>query len=77
MNHYNIVTEYMQMHASSMMPKLICSAFSCTSIYSFNLEIYTDIDYAPARSLSINPQVPSVMGCAHAISDTNKPMNKS
>jgi len=58
MNHYNVVPEYMEVHTASMTPELIHLAFSCTSIYPFNPQVFTDEDFLPARSFSTIPQVP-------------------
>ena len=58
MDRYNVIPEYMEVHAASMTPELIYSAFSCTGIYPFNPEVFADADYAPARTFSTIPQVP-------------------
>ena len=58
MNHYNVIPEYMEVHAASMTPELIHLAFSCTGIHPFNPQVFTDKDFAPARSFSTIPQVP-------------------
>ena len=58
MNRYNVIPEYMEVCAASMTPELIHSAFSCTGIHPFNPQVFTDEDFAPARSFSTIPQVP-------------------
>ena len=57
-DRYSVIPEYMKVRAASMKPKLIRSAFSCTSILPFNPHVFTNVDFAPARSFSIIPQVP-------------------
>lgn len=58
MDRYNAIPEYMQVRTASMTPELIHSAFSCTGIYPFNPDVFTEVDYAPARTYSTLPQVP-------------------
>jgi len=58
MNCYNVIPKYMQVRAACMIPELIHLAFSCTGIYPFNSHIFTDANFAPARSFSTIPQVP-------------------
>jgi hypothetical protein len=59
MNRYNMVPEYMHVHAASMTPELMRSAFACTGIYPFNPHIFTEEDFAPAKSFSTLSHVPS------------------
>ena len=58
-NRYNVIPEYMKVHAKSMTPELFCSAFSCTGIYPFNSSIFVDDDFAPAKSFSISMHAPT------------------
>lgn len=48
----------MQVHTRSMTPELIHKSFSCTGIYPFNSQVFTNVDFAPARSFSTILQVP-------------------
>ena len=48
----------MQVRMASMTPELISSAFSCTGIYPFNPKVFTDEDFAPAKTFSIASHVP-------------------
>jgi len=58
MDRYNIIPEYMQVRSASITPDLIRTSFSCTGIYPFNPNVFSDVDFAPARSFSTIPQVP-------------------
>jgi len=58
MDHYNIILEYMEVHLRSMTPKLLHSAFSTTGIFPYNDTLFTDIDFAPAKSFSHTMHVP-------------------
>jgi len=58
-NCYNVIPEYMQVRVASMTPELISSAFSCTGIYPFNPQVFTDADFAPAKAFSVTSHVPS------------------
>jgi hypothetical protein len=58
MDHYNIIPEYMEIHLQSMTPKLMCSAFTTTGIFPFNDTLFTDDDFAPARSFSHTMHAP-------------------
>ena len=58
MDRYNVIPEYMQVRTACMTPELICTAFSCTGIYPFNPNVFTDADYAPAHSFSTTSHVP-------------------
>src|SRR6266851_8400261 len=52
MDRYNIIPEYMEIRLRSMTPKLMRSAFSTTGIFLFNDALFTDDDFAPAKSFS-------------------------
>jgi hypothetical protein len=58
MNRYNVIQEYMKVRDASMTPELCSSAFSCTGIYPLNPTIFTDEDFAPAKSFSTSMHVP-------------------
>jgi len=58
MNHHNVIPKYMQVCTACITPELIHLAFSYTGIYPFNSHIFTDADFAPARSFSTIPQAP-------------------
>ena len=58
MDRYNVIPEYMQVCTACMTPELIHSAFSCTGIYPFNPNVFTNADYAPANSFSTTSHVP-------------------
>ena len=58
MDRYNIIQEYMEIHPQSMMPELLRSAFSITGIFPFNDTLFTDDDFAPAKSFSNSMHVP-------------------
>src|SRR6266851_2145114 len=58
MDHYNIILEYMEVHPRSMTPKLLCSAFSTTGIFPYNDTLFTDIDFASAKSFSYTMHIP-------------------
>ena len=57
-DRYNVIPKYMQVRAASMTLELISSAFSCTGIYPFNPKVFTDEDFAPAKTFSIASHVP-------------------
>jgi DDE superfamily endonuclease len=59
MNRHNVIPEYMKVRAACMTPELMRSAFSSTGIYPFNPDIFTDEDFAPAKTFSTIPHVPS------------------
>jgi hypothetical protein len=58
MNRYNVVQEYMKVRSASMTPELFASAFSCTGIYPFNPNLFTNVDFGPAQSFSISMHAP-------------------
>jgi hypothetical protein len=58
MDHYNIIQEYMEIHPWSMTPKLLRSAFSTTGTFPFNDALFTDNDFASAKSFSYTMHVP-------------------
>jgi hypothetical protein len=77
MYRYNIIPEYMEICPQSMTPELMCSAFATTGIFPFNDTLFTDDDFAPARSfshtmhapMSFPPKVPSSPPLASDLSD--------
>jgi hypothetical protein len=58
MDRYNIIQEYMEIRPRSMTPELLRSAFSTTGIFPFNNALFTDDDFAPAKSFSYTMHVP-------------------
>jgi len=58
MDRYNIIEEYMAVREASMTPKLMRSAFSTTGIFPFNPNVFTDHDFAPAKSFSSSAFAP-------------------
>lgn len=58
MTRYNVIQEYMKVRSASMTPELCRSAFSCTGIYPFKADIFTEEDFAPAKSFSTSKHVP-------------------
>jgi hypothetical protein len=58
MDRYNIILEYMEVCPRSMTLKLLRSAFSTTGIFPYNDALFTDIDFAPAKSFSHMMHVP-------------------
>jgi hypothetical protein len=58
MDRYNIVDEYMSVRSKSMTPKLLRSAFAATGIFPFNPNIFSDEDFAPAKSSSLSMHLP-------------------
>ena len=58
-DRYNVIPKYMQVHMASMTLELISSAFSCTGIYPFNPKVFTNEDFAPAKTFSIALHVPT------------------
>ena len=58
MTCYNVIQEYMKVRSMSMTPELCRSAFSCTGIYPFKANIFTEEDFAPAKSFSTSKHVP-------------------
>src|SRR6266851_6501292 len=52
MDCYNIIQEYMEICPWSMTPELLHSAFSTTGIFPFNDALFTDDNFAPAKSFS-------------------------
>ena len=57
MDRHNVVPEYMKVRAWSMTPQILASSFSCTGIFPFNPNTFTNDDFAPAKSLSITMHV--------------------
>jgi hypothetical protein len=55
---HNIIPEYMKVRAPSITPQLLVSAFTCTGIFPFNPNVFTDDDFAPAMSSSITMHAP-------------------
>jgi len=51
-DHYNIIQEYMEVCPRLMTPELMCSVFSTTGIFLFNNTLFTDNNFAPAKSFS-------------------------
>jgi hypothetical protein len=49
----------MHVHVASMTSELMRSAFAYMGIYPFNPQIFTEEDFAPAKSFSTLPHVPS------------------
>jgi hypothetical protein len=68
MDRYNIIEEYMLVRPASMTPKLMASAFSSTGIFPFNPNIFTDHDFAPAKSFSSFAFAPESFPCEVASS---------
>ena len=58
MDRYNIVEEYMSVCSKSMTPELLRSAFTVTGIFPFNANVFSDEDFAPAKSSSLSMHVP-------------------
>lgn len=58
MDRYNIIQEYMEIRPRAMTAKILHSAFSTTGIFPFNDTIFTDDDFAPAKSFSHTMHVP-------------------
>jgi hypothetical protein len=58
MDCYNIIQEYMEIHPWSMTPKVLHSVFSTTGIFLFNDTLFTNNDFAPAKSFSHTMHVP-------------------
>src|SRR5216683_351643 len=58
MDRYNIIQEYMEIRPWSMTPELLHSAFSTTGTFPFNDALFTNDDFAPAKSFSHTMHVP-------------------
>ena len=58
MDRYNIIQEYMEIRPWSMTPKVLHSVFSTTGIFLFNDTLFTNNDFAPAKSFSHTMHVP-------------------
>ena len=58
MNRYNVIPEYMKVRTASMTAELFRTAFSCTGIFPLNPSIFTDEDFAPAKSFSTSMHTP-------------------
>jgi hypothetical protein len=58
MDHYNIIQEYMEVCPWSMTLKLLHSVFFTTSIFPFNDTLFTNDDFAPAKSFSYTMHIP-------------------
>jgi hypothetical protein len=58
MDRYNIILEYIEVHLRSMTPKLLRLAFSTTGIFPYDDTLFTNIDFAPAKSFSHTMHVP-------------------
>jgi hypothetical protein len=85
MDRYNIIPEYMEVHPRSMTPNLLRSAFSTTGIFPFNDTLFTDDDFAPAKSFSyvmhapqsFPPEVPTSSPAASDVSDVEMSSDES
>lgn len=58
MNRYNIIQEYMAVRSHALTPNVIKSGFEKTGLFPVNRHVFTDLDFAPSRSLSTQPHVP-------------------
>ncbi|KIK99493.1 hypothetical protein PAXRUDRAFT_131932 [Paxillus rubicundulus Ve08.2h10] len=65
-DHYNFIPKYMSI-CHVMTPTLIWKAFTCTEIYPFNPDIFTEKDFAPSQATSYEVCVPPLY---HSSGDT-------
>jgi len=59
MDRYNIIPKYMEIRLHSMTPELMHSALSTIGIFPFNDALFTDDDFAPAKSFSHSMHTPT------------------
>jgi hypothetical protein len=76
MKWHNIIPEYMKVHMQSIMPQLLVSAFTCTGIFPFNPNVFTDDDFAPTMLSSITMHAPTLFP-ANIPSSSPLPSNMS
>jgi hypothetical protein len=58
MDRYNIIQEYMEIRPRSMTPELMRLAFSTIGIFPFNDTLFTNDNFAPAKSFSHTMRIP-------------------
>jgi hypothetical protein len=85
MDRYNIIPEYMEVHLRSMTPTLLHLVFFTTGIFPFNDTLFTNNDFAPAKSFShmmhipqsFPPKVQSSSPAASDVSDVEMSSDES